>query len=94
MCAYAPGVQSVAGQFYAPSILTGVRLGATFSVLMLVVAEYVGAESGIGAFVINSQYAFQIPKMYAAIVLLAVIGLSINALLVALERRATRWQQG
>jgi NitT/TauT family transport system permease protein len=75
-----------------PAILTGVRLGATFSVLMLVVAEYVGAKSGIGAFVINSQYAFQIPETYAAIVILAAIGLSVNALLVALERRATRWK--
>ena len=76
-----------------PAVLTGVRLGATFSVLMLVVAEYVGAKSGIGAFVINSQYAFQIPKMYAAIVVLAAIGLSVNALLVAVERRATRWKE-
>jgi ABC-type nitrate/sulfonate/bicarbonate transport system permease component len=32
--------------------------------------------------------------MYAAILLLAVIGLSINAALVALERHATRWQHG
>jgi len=76
-----------------PAVLTGVRLGATFSVLMLVVAEYVGAKSGIGAFVINSQYAFQIPKMYAAIVILAALGLSVNALLVALERRAARWKE-
>lgn len=77
-----------------PSIMTGVRLGATFSILMLVVAEYVGAKAGIGALVINSQYAFLIPKMYAAIVILAVLGLSTNVALVRLQRRATRWKEG
>lgn len=76
-----------------PSIMTGIRLGATFAILMLVVAEYVGAKAGIGALVINSQYAFQIPKMYAAILLLAVLGLSTNAVLVRLQRRATRWKE-
>jgi NitT/TauT family transport system permease protein len=76
-----------------PSIMTGIRLGATFAILMLVVAEYVGAKAGIGALVINSQYAFQIPKMYAAILILALLGLSTNAVLVRLQRRATRWKE-
>jgi len=76
-----------------PSIMTGVRLGATYSILMLVVAEYVGAKAGIGALVINSQYAFLIPEMYAAIVVLALLGLATNFLLVRLERRATRWKE-
>ncbi|WP_368857295.1 ABC transporter permease [Actinoplanes ianthinogenes] len=76
-----------------PSIMTGVRLGATFSILMLVVAEYVGAKAGLGALVINSQYAFLIPKMYAAIVVLALLGLTTNAVLVRLQRRATRWKE-
>ncbi len=75
-----------------PAVITGVRLGATFSILMLVVAEYVGAKAGIGALVINSQYAFQIPKMYAAIVILALLGLITNFLLVFLQRRVTRWK--
>ncbi|MDQ1654915.1 MAG: hypothetical protein QOI35_4115 [Cryptosporangiaceae bacterium] len=76
-----------------PSIMTGLRLGSTFAILMLVVAEYVGAKAGIGALVINSQYAFLIPKMYAAILILAVLGLSTNAGLVRVQRRATRWKE-
>lgn len=77
-----------------PSIMTGIRLGATFSILMLVVAEYVGAKSGVGALVINSQYAFLIPKMYAAIVILALLGLLTNLLLVRLESSAAGWKGG
>jgi NitT/TauT family transport system permease protein len=75
-----------------PSIMTGIRLGATYAILMLVVAEYVGASSGLGALVINSQYAFRIPRMYAAIVIIALLGLLANLALVRLERRATRWK--
>jgi sulfonate transport system permease protein len=76
-----------------PAIMTGIRLGATFAILMLVVAEYVGAKAGIGALVINSQYAFQIPQMYAAILLLALLGVSTNLVLVRVQKRATRWKE-
>lgn len=76
-----------------PSIMTGIRIGATFSILLLIVAEYVGAKSGLGALVINSQYAFLISKMYAAILILALLGLLVNYSLVALERKATKWKE-
>jgi NitT/TauT family transport system permease protein len=76
-----------------PSIMTGIRLGATSSILVLVAAEMIGAKSGVGFMVINSQYNFEISKMYVAIVVLALLGLAYNYLLVWLERKATSWKE-
>ena len=41
----------------------------------------------------NAQYNFQIPLMFAAILLLALLGLLANAVLVLLQRKLCRWSQ-
>lgn len=76
-----------------PYLATGLRLGGSYAFLVLVGAEMIGAREGLGFLLINSQYLFKIPQMYAAIVVLAALGLLLNYLLVLLERRMTRWQQ-
>lgn len=77
----------------APSIFTGIRLGAAYAFMVLVAAEMIGANAGLGFLVLNSQEVFRIPQMYAAIVALAGFGLAVNALLLAVERRATAWRE-
>ena len=74
-----------------PSIFVGLRLSATTALLLLIAAEMIGANKGLGFQVMNAQYNFQIPQMFAAIFLLAVLGLAANAALVTLQRRLCRW---
>ncbi|AJE45841.1 ABC transporter permease [Celeribacter indicus] len=74
-----------------PSIFVGLRLSATTALLLLIAAEMIGANKGIGFQVMNAQYNFQIPLMFAAIFLLAVLGLAANQVLVLLQRRLCRW---
>jgi len=76
-----------------PAIFTGLRLAATLSILIIVSAEMMGASSGLGYVLTNSQYNFDILRMYSAIVTLALIGLGVNFLLVSLERNLTGWKQ-
>lgn len=76
----------------APSIFTGVRLGAAYAFMVLVAAEMIGANAGLGFLVLNSQETFAIPRMYAAIVALAAFGLAVNGLLRLVERRTTSWR--
>lgn len=75
-----------------PSIFTGVRLGAAYAFMVLVAAEMIGANSGLGFLVLYSQEVFRIPDMYAAIIALAAFGLALNKLLLALEQSATAWR--
>ncbi|MER9617418.1 ABC transporter permease [Mesorhizobium sp. M0207] len=74
-----------------PSIFVGLRLSATTALLLLIASEMIGANKGIGFQVMNAQYNFQIPLMFAAIVILAGLGLIANQALVSLQRRLCRW---
>ncbi|MER8725971.1 ABC transporter permease [Mesorhizobium sp. M1027] len=74
-----------------PSIFVGLRLSATTALLLLIASEMIGANKGIGFQVMNAQYNFQIPLMFAAIVILASLGLIANQALVSLQRRLCRW---
>lgn len=59
---------------------------------MLVAAEMVGAKAGLGYLVNYAQYNFAIPDMYAGIITISAIGLVVNQLLVAVERRFSTWR--
>lgn len=74
-----------------PSIITGMRLAVTYSFLMLVVSEMVGANSGLGYLVVNSQYLMSIDLLYVGVIILALLGITANYLLVWLERSLTSW---
>ncbi|WP_431956857.1 ABC transporter permease [Nocardia lijiangensis] len=75
-----------------PSIFTGVRMAAASSILVLIAAEMVGARAGLGYLITAAQQNFQIPNMYAGILAISLLGLTFNGVLVALERRFSRWR--
>ncbi|OKJ45993.1 ABC transporter permease [Micromonospora sp. TSRI0369] len=75
-----------------PTVFTGVRLAGAYSILVLVAAEMVGAKAGLGYLVNYAQYNFAIPDMYAGIITISAIGLVVNQLLVAGERRFSTWR--
>ncbi|WP_242949577.1 ABC transporter permease [Clostridium pasteurianum] len=75
-----------------PSIITGIRISATSSILVLIAAEMMGASSGIGYLLYDTQMKYQIPKMYASIVTMSLLGLIINYIIVAFEKRISRWK--
>jgi NitT/TauT family transport system permease protein len=76
-----------------PSIITGMRLAATYSFLMLVISEMVGASSGLGYLIANAQYLMSIHLLYVGVIVLALLGIASNWALVALERHLTSWKQ-
>jgi NitT/TauT family transport system permease protein len=74
-----------------PTIFTGIRMAGTGAILVLIAAEMVGAKEGLGYLITYSQYNFQIPKMYAGILAISLLGLLINYGLVSLERMLSKW---
>ncbi|QYC39970.1 Putative aliphatic sulfonates transport permease protein SsuC [Nonomuraea coxensis DSM 45129] len=75
-----------------PAIFTGVRLAGATSILVLLFAEMVGAKAGLGYLILDTQSSFRIPDMYAGIITISVLGLLLNLLLVAAERRFSTWR--
>lgn len=76
-----------------PSILTGIRLSAANAILLLVAAEMLGANKGLGFLIFYSEEKYDIPIMFGGILLIALIGVLINLLLVSFEKRFTSWKQ-
>ena len=74
-----------------PSIATGIRVSASIALLVCVTAEYVTVTGGIGSYMQRQQSAFQLPELYAAVVLVGVLGYALNAALRATERRVVFW---
>jgi ABC-type nitrate/sulfonate/bicarbonate transport system permease component len=58
-----------------------------------IIAEMVGALSGIGRFILLMQRRFDIPEMYAGIFLVALVGYALNALLRYLNRTLIGWHK-
>src|SRR5680860_1677 len=75
-----------------PGILTGLRVALGISLILVVIAEMVASNTGIGYFILNSQRLFQIPEMFAGIFTLAVVGYALNQLFVLTEHFLLRWQ--
>jgi NitT/TauT family transport system permease protein len=76
-----------------PSVFTGIRIAGAYSILVLIAAEMVGAKAGLGYLVNYSQFTFEIPKMYAGIVTLALLGLVFNHAVLFAEKRLAAWKE-
>src|SRR5665213_2597096 len=76
----------------APAILNGFRVTASIAIVLLVAAEMIGAEQGIGAFVLSAGNLDDTDALLAGIVVLSVLGLIVSGLIGVLERVLLRWR--
>ena len=82
-----------------PYFLAGLRISGGLALVGAVVAEFVagpgGTETGLAFRILESGYRLQIPRMFAALVLLGLAGIAIYLALDLLSRRLLRrWQDG
>ncbi|MFZ2949316.1 MAG: ABC transporter permease [Desulfuromonadaceae bacterium] len=76
-----------------PSMFSGLRLSGSTSLLILVAAEMMGANAGLGFLIFHSETRFEIPSMYAAILAMTILGIIVNYVLTTLEKRVSRWKE-
>lgn len=74
-----------------PSIFAGLKVSITLAVVGAVVGEFVGANSGLGVVLQRSIGNFELPTMFAALALLALIGVVLFWLVELAERLAIPW---
>jgi len=75
-----------------PSILAGFRITASVALLLVVSAEMIGAEYGIGAFVLQAGNLMQTDQLLAGVVILSLFGLAVGKLIGMLETRLLHWR--
>ncbi|MEK9968004.1 MAG: ABC transporter permease [Ferrovibrio sp.] len=75
-----------------PGILAGFRISSSIALILVVAAEMIGTQVGIGAFVLAAGNLMQIDQLIAGVVLLSLIGLGVSALLSFIEKTVLRWR--
>ena len=76
-----------------PFILTAVRLGASVALTTLIAAESTGASAGLGMRIRSLNNSFESAPMLLYIIIIGILGISIEKLIKYLERRLTSWQE-
>jgi NitT/TauT family transport system permease protein len=71
----------------APTVAVALRIGFSISFISVIIAELFASSEGLGR-VVKRAYGFQqLPRMYAVVLLIALIAFAVNLLLWTLERR-------
>jgi NitT/TauT family transport system permease protein len=75
-----------------PAILSSFRISASIAIILLVAAEMIGAEYGIGAYVLSAGNLMATDQLIAGVAILSVIGLIVATLIGKAERYFLRWR--
>ncbi len=80
--------------FAVPFVFGGLKVAAALSVVGAVVAEFVGADAGLGYLIQTSMAFFRTPLAYGAVVILALMGILIFQAVTLVERILFPWSSG
>jgi NitT/TauT family transport system permease protein len=75
-----------------PAILAGFRISVSIALILVVAAEMIGAQEGIGAFVLSAGNLMQTDQLMAGVATLSLLGLAFGVLLSAVGKWALRWR--
>jgi sulfonate transport system permease protein len=70
------------------------KTSLSLAVIMMVLSEYFSSTNGVGYVLLISKNTFQLAPMWAAIVLIGVLGYLLNLVFILAERRALAWHRG
>jgi len=77
--------------FALPSIFSGVKISATYSVMGAVISEWLGAKEGIGVYMTLASSSFRTDRVFVAIFAIMILSLLFFAVIRILERLLVRW---
>jgi NitT/TauT family transport system permease protein len=69
-----------------PLLFTSLKIAATTSVIGAIVGEWIGANQGLGALIIQSTFNYQTDRLYAAVFVSSFLGLLFFAIVSLIER--------
>ncbi|WP_220095354.1 ABC transporter permease [Maridesulfovibrio hydrothermalis] len=74
-----------------PTIMTGLRISTALSMMSLVGVEMLSSDSGLGFMVIDAQRTFDTELVFAGIMVLSIIGFSLDRIARLVERKMLGW---
>jgi ABC-type nitrate/sulfonate/bicarbonate transport system permease component len=77
-----------------PLIMTGLKLAVGLGLILIVIAEMIGAKSGLGFMIWNAWQVFAVPTMYVGLITISILGVLFTLALTELERLLVPWRRG
>jgi ABC-type nitrate/sulfonate/bicarbonate transport system permease component len=77
-----------------PQIFAGMRTSLSLAVIIMVLTEYWSSTNGVGFVLINAKNTLQMGPMWAAILVIGLLGYGLNLLLSLVENRVLAWHRG
>ena len=74
-----------------PSFFAGLKIAATYAVIGAVIAEWMGASEGLGLVMTRASRAFRTDRVFAAVVVVALVSLVLFLIVQLAARLATPW---
>jgi len=74
-----------------PAIFTGLRVAIALGLVVVTATEFVASNNGLGFLVWNSWQLFEPDQMYVGMATIALLGVALTGVIVALERLAVPW---
>jgi NitT/TauT family transport system permease protein len=75
-----------------PLVFAGLRLGLGISLLLVVAAEMIAADAGIGFLILTAADLMQTKRLMVGLITLSLLGLSFNWLFQRIEKRCLPWR--
>jgi ABC-type nitrate/sulfonate/bicarbonate transport system permease component len=76
-----------------PSIFSGIRIAATYSVMGAVIGEWIGSDRGIGYYMMLQKSGYRTDRVFVAILVIVLLSLLMVLLITLLEKRLIRWNR-
>jgi NitT/TauT family transport system permease protein len=76
-----------------PYIFVGLNIGVVMAILGAVVGEFVGAQEGLGYLILQYNYQLKIARVFAILIILAAIGITLHTAVKILHRRIVFWRK-
>ncbi|MGL1919853.1 MAG: ABC transporter permease [Hyphomicrobiales bacterium] len=73
-------------------ILSGLRISVAIAIILLVAAEMLGAEYGIGAYILEAGSLYDLERLFVGVVILSVLGVLMSGVIGYFERRLLNWR--
>jgi len=76
-----------------PHVFAGLKVAMSLALVGAIVGEFVSSQRGLGYVILTAQGTFDTPRVFAAIAILAALGVALIALIEKIERISLPWYQ-
>lgn len=75
-----------------PGILSGLRVSLAIAIILLVAAEMLGAEYGIGAYILEAGSLYDLERLFVGVSILSILGVTLSYIIGLFEKRLLNWR--